>query len=143
MRRLVIITLVAVCATYALAGVSSAHKAPPQQQQAAATPRIAYVWGGGHGSSEISVINADGTGETRLTNDGLNDSSPTWSPDGTEIGFASDRNHGRPNIFRMKADGTGQTPVTNSSDESYFEPDWSPDAQNFVCTSNRGGWRRS
>ena len=35
-------------------------------------------------------MNADGTGQTNLTNNRGSDDSPAWSPDGTRIAFASD-----------------------------------------------------
>jgi len=40
---------------------------------------------------EIYVMNADGTEQTRLTNDPALDSSPSWSPDGQKIAFLSNR----------------------------------------------------
>jgi Tol biopolymer transport system component len=43
------------------------------------------------GSMQIYVMNADGTGQTRLTNDGSNNDNPRWSPNGTKILFQSDR----------------------------------------------------
>ena len=36
-------------------------------------------------------MNADGTGQTSLTNNSAADCDPSWSPDGTEIAFASNR----------------------------------------------------
>ncbi len=39
----------------------------------------------------LDVMNADGSGQTRLTNDPADDSAPAWSTDGTQIAFESDR----------------------------------------------------
>lgn len=36
-------------------------------------------------------MNADGSGQTNLTNNAATDSSPAWSPDGTQIAFAAVR----------------------------------------------------
>ena len=43
------------------------------------------------GSDNIWVMNADGSGQTRLTESGGFDKEPSWSPDGTQIVFVSDR----------------------------------------------------
>ena len=53
-------------------------------------------------------MNADGTSQTRLTNNAATDFDPTWSPDGTKIAFTSNRD-GNLEIYTMNADGTGQT----------------------------------
>ncbi len=44
-----------------------------------------------HCDSEIYVMNADGTGRTRLTYSRTNDYAPAWSPDGTHIAFTVQR----------------------------------------------------
>ena len=66
------------------------------------------------GNSEIYVMNVDGTGLTRLTDDPAVDVYPAWSPDGSRIAFTSTRD-GHNNIYVMNADGTGVTQLTTST----------------------------
>jgi TolB protein len=74
------------------------------------------------GNDEIFVINADGGGLRRLTNNSWEwDKHPTWSPDGRNILFYSNRDTGRRQLWMMKADGSEQRIVTNSQ----FN-DWDP-----------------
>jgi len=89
------------------------------------------------GNSEIYVVNSDGTGLTRLTNNPAGDSSPAWSMDGTKIAFASDRD-GNSEIYVMNADGSGQSRITTNPAGDY-SPDWSPDGSKIVFTTNRDG----
>jgi len=68
-----------------------------------------------HDHWEIYVVNADGSGRTRLTAPGLlekpyNSVAPAWSPDGQFIAFLTDR-RGKWEIYVMKADGTEQKPL--------------------------------
>ena len=59
------------------------------------------------GDAEIYVMNIDGTGLKRLTDNEHVDAVPTWSPDGRRIVFVSDRT-GTLELHMMNADGTGQ-----------------------------------
>jgi Tol biopolymer transport system component len=95
------------------------------------------------GNQEIYVINPDGSGETRLTNDPDYDHSPAWSPDGMKIAFVSHRD-GNDEIYVMNSDGSGVINLTNTTytdDDpvSNGEPAWSPDGSKIAFTSARGG----
>ena len=87
-------------------------------------------------------MNADGTGQTNLTNIPGNDLFPNFSPDGTRIVFSSNRRaldgSTDSEIYVMNADGSNLRPLTNNSvtDES---PAFSPDGRKMAFTSTRNG----
>ena len=91
------------------------------------------------GNFEIYVMNADGTGQVRLTDNPADDGWPSWSPDGRRIAFVSDRD-GNWEIYVMNADGTGQVDVTNSPTADGW-PSWSPDGRKIAFVSDcDGNW---
>jgi Tol biopolymer transport system component len=73
--------------------------------------RIVYMCRHGGPDFEICVMNADGTGQTQITDNGVLDATPSWSPDGTKICFH--RQIGAQfQLWTMNPDGTGQTQLT-------------------------------
>ncbi len=86
---------------------------------------------------DVYVMNADGSGQVRLTNKAANDLSPAWSPDGTKIVFASNRKKGQYEIFVMNADGSNQTRLTTLAGHDE-EPAWSPDGSKIVFSGEAG-----
>ena len=84
------------------------------------TEKIAYVIDIGRGkeswdNEEICVINAEGSGRTRLTEIPDNDHwPPTWSPDSTRIAFTSDGTDRLGEVYVMNSDGTGLTKLTDA-----------------------------
>jgi Tol biopolymer transport system component len=69
-------------------------------------------------------VNANGTGDTRLTTDPAHDAFPTFAPDNTRIVFASDRD-GDWDLYAMDADGKNVTQLTNNPARD-TTPDWQP-----------------
>src|SRR5947208_1525327 len=82
-------------------------------------------------------MNADWSSQTRLTNNPTTDRSPTWSPDGQRIAFASDPGFNF-DIYAMNLDGSALTRLTNNSSIE-LEPSWSPDGQQIAFMSFRDG----
>ena len=89
---------------------------------------------------DIFVINADGTGRTNLTNSPtIDDGSPTWSPDGQFIAFASVRQNS--DIYAINADGSGGE-VQLTTDTRYDDfPAWSPDGSTIAFFAARAAQR--
>jgi uncharacterized protein YjdB len=114
-----------------------------QQVDPAPSPdgsRIAYVTDR-DGNMEIYVMNADGSSPQRITNNAATDGSPTWTPDGTRIVYASNAAGGTTGTFHiwiMNADGSGQRQLTQGT-TSDFQPAVSPDGKTIAFTTDRDG----
>jgi TolB protein len=87
------------------------------------------------GNPEIYVMNQDGTGLRRMTNNPAIDVTPTWSPSGNQLAWVSDRT-GSPHIYIMNADGTGQRSLIS---EICDRPTWSSGQFNEIAYAARSG----
>ena len=82
-------------------------------------------------------MNRDGSNVRRLTNNPAIDTTPTWSPTGTQIAFTSDRT-GTPQIYVDRRRRPG--PAAASRRESYADrPTWSPAPFNEIAYAARTG----
>jgi Tol biopolymer transport system component len=84
--------------------------------------------------TDIFVMNADGTGVTRLTGDSAPEFQPVWSPDGKWIAFVRGNQTG---IYIMNGQGSDVREVASTPDGSDFSPSWSPDGRRLVYASIR------
>jgi len=87
------------------------------------------------GNPEIYVMNPDGSSQHRLTSSQFEDSSPDWSPDGSQIAFISDRDDPQAGncfpdcmyqIYAIQADGSGEHQLVKTESRA-LHPDWHPD----------------
>jgi Tol biopolymer transport system component len=82
------------------------------------------------GHDEIYTANADGTGETRLTNDSLLKSQPIWSPSGKRVAFLSFHETGIGKgywaVEVVDPDGKNSKQLTSRDTQQIV---WTPDEQ--------------
>jgi Tol biopolymer transport system component len=92
------------------------------------------------GNDEIYMVNGDGGGLSRLTENAGMDQMPAWSPDGRLIAFVSDRDAAvgttpaTRDVYVMNADGSGQRRLTQNS-RNNVHPVWSPDGSRVAYVS--------
>ncbi len=97
--------------------------------------RIAFLSGrSGDGGADIYVMNVDGSGVVRLTDEVPWIDSLSWSPDGGRIAFDAG------DIYIVNADGSGLVQLTDTDYEYGGDdnPVWSPDGERIAF--NRSGF---
>ena len=99
--------------------------------------RVAMVLGKS-GNPEIWVCDADGTNLKKLTSGG-EASSPTWSPDGRWICFAT-KVTGRRGLYKVPSEGGEMVRIPTSGIANPTEPDWSPDGKWIAFTAQMSGF---
>ncbi|HLP14955.1 MAG TPA: S9 family peptidase [Bacteroidota bacterium] len=117
---------------YSIKGVSDPHLSPDGK-------RIVFtvtesMLKDGKTNAEIYLINSDGSGLKRLTNNPASDNTPRWSPDGKSILFVSTRTNG-PQAWLLPADGGEPSKLTDLS-TGIADPVCTSDGSGFVFTSD-------
>ena len=88
--------------------------------------RLAFSGQSGGGASDIWIVNVNGGGLRRLTDDPAADDDPTWSPDGAWIAWS--RTDGPAQRLRvMRADGAGSVELPIGDPTARLDaPVWAP-----------------
>jgi TolB protein len=93
-------------------------------------------------SQDLWVMNADGTGQQKLVDGGVEDLD--WSPDGSTIVFSLIGGAGGYyDLWTIKPDGTAMTRLTTTSTGDSFtevHPVWSPDGSKIAFESFQDLW---
>ena len=108
--------------------------------KAPATAKIVFAANRG-GNRDIYIMNPDGTQQVNLTRHKGDDISPSFSPTGEQILFASDRDRGGSwDLYLMDDDGGNvQRVFEKSADRRY--PTWSPNGKQIAYSRVEHGER--
>jgi TolB protein len=101
---------------------------------------VAFVKGFGDGKGEeLFVMNADGSGLTRLTNNAVDDHNLVWSPDMSRIAWGRSI-AGNAEIWVVNPDGSGLTRLSNGPEgDALRDGGWAPDSSRIAFGSSRDG----
>src|SRR5213595_2187230 len=123
-----------------LSAIQTPHWSPDGQQ-------LVFTGFSG-GFTDLFMINRDGTGLRRLTDDKFADLQPSWSPDGRTIAFATDRGPGtdfgqlrfgnmRIGLYHLDNGAIEVLPHTEHGKN--INPVWAPDGRSIAFVSDRSG----
>lgn len=111
---------------------------PDGKKIAFTSNRDSLIKSGSHSDYEINVIDLETNEIQLLTKARGTSEQPSWSPDGSQIAFMSDRD-GDWDIYIMNSDGTGKDVNLLKNTTSERWPSWSHDGRYLVYHSDREG----
>jgi len=94
---------------------------------------------------DLYTIPIEGGNAVRITDGMAFDSQPSYSPDGLNIAFVSDRG-GSENVWISKANGSEARQLSEDTQSQFVSPSWTPDGKYVVVTRlgpGSGLWDRS
>ncbi len=99
---------------------------PPKGESPPADPAIVYAAVKAD-RVDLMVMNADGSNPVLLLSEtGVANREPAWSPDGSKIVFYSDVDPAKPGIYMINRDGTGHCKIADTESSWLLSPAWSP-----------------
>jgi Tol biopolymer transport system component len=95
-----------------------------------------------HAPASLYVVQSDGTGLRRLTDDSAGVSAPRWSPDGKQILFTANHDSFVPAPLYVVevAGGAARALPVMTDGSTAFEGSWSPDGKRIVFRTWQPGW---
>jgi Tol biopolymer transport system component len=93
-------------------------------------------------SVDLWISDLEHNTESELTLDSSFNGFPVWSPDGSKLAFASNRNGGVQNIYTRAANGTGQDELLFQSNDNKVPYSWSRDGRFILFEVSGGGVNR-
>lgn len=131
--------------TGASAPLLPANELATGRRDAAWSPRadiVAFV-SDEAGAQDVWVARSDGSEATQITSDLFVDASPSWSPNGVDIAFASQRADGGQTAARWDIYVTAldrlPTALRLAGAGDAIDPAWSPDGASLAYASNGDG----
>ncbi len=113
--------------------------APAQAAFPGTNGRIAFNALRGSNPTHVFVMNADGSAQADVSNNHASETTPVWSPDGTKLAMASNRQDARQEIYIMDPDGGNAVSITQADTVAATDPAWSPDGKQLAFQSIRQG----
>lgn len=98
-------------------------------------------YNGSQQTTEIHIVNVDGTNDILLEANAAHEHIPVFSPDGTKVAYFirgenDAQSRSRDQLWIINADGTGRRQLINeakSINDGFESLDWSPDGTKIVC----------
>ena len=131
------LTITALAATLALAGLAAATGTAHATYPGAANGRLAFGIRIDN-NTDVYSVRPDGQDLRRLTTDPGFDACAAYSADGRRIAYCSGQGGGPVQVWTMKQNGTDKRQVTHMSNPAIF-PDFSPGGDAIVFAAKPAG----